>query len=307
MNTLKYRTLIRLIRKIDDKTVKGTVKENFRKYIFDGTEIWKKVKESNESIVNPFIDTITDQVEFNDALDFFRTDYRKYSVDLQGTTFCTFFYGKFDVNSINNDGDTIVSLLAIKSELTLDIIKFFSQHDFNYLHQYIVNGKYLSITDILIEKLKDMSRTPERKGVINKGESIFTKIKITINYLLDAMEIQAKKSTECIAGYQRCRKNYEDYLATNCRQYEILELQEKVKKLEVENQKIPKLEKRVSDIENELSSLRALITQNKENKNKHHNGPQRSWPNNRNQIAKSQSHDDSKTLIPNRRSGGGKK
>ena len=129
-----------------------------------------------------------------------------------------------------------------------------------------------------------MSRTPERKGGINKGESNFTKIKITISNLLDAMEIQAKKSTECTAGYQRCRKNYEDYLATNSRQYEIIELQEKVKKLEVENQKISKLEKRVSDIENELSSLKALITQNKENKNKHHNGPQRSWPNNRNQV-----------------------
>ena len=38
---------------------------------------------------------------------------------------------------INNDGNTIASVLAADYELTLDIINLLSEYDFDYLHQYI--------------------------------------------------------------------------------------------------------------------------------------------------------------------------
>ena len=83
MNTLKYRTLINLINKIDEKTGKGATKEVYRKYIVDGNELFKKIKENNDSsLINPLIDpSITDSVGFNDAIQFFKNDYRVSSLN----------------------------------------------------------------------------------------------------------------------------------------------------------------------------------------------------------------------------------
>ena len=81
MNTLKYRTLINLINKIDEKTGKGATKEVYRKYIVDGNELFKEIKEKNQdssSLINPLIDPIiqSDSVGFNDLIQFFKNDYR---------------------------------------------------------------------------------------------------------------------------------------------------------------------------------------------------------------------------------------
>ena len=64
---------------------------------------------------------------------------KKYGIgrELQATVFCTFFYGKFDVNMINTNGDSVLSLLAKENALSNDALKLFSEHEFDFFRQYI--------------------------------------------------------------------------------------------------------------------------------------------------------------------------
>lgn len=230
---LLFRVYLRLINNIAQKVTRTDgPKSQYEAYISEAEEKWTELFPSVNSPMK-FEDPIP---TFNDCINFLK---RTYPNGVLGTTFCTYFYGKVDVNMVNDNGQTIVSYLAKIGKLHQATIDLLLDHDFDFLST--TNGN--SLTD---ELLKENSRDNTELM-----DSIF-----------EAMRKQKVKSSTANGVYELSLEKYKDYKTDKekaAKDKEINNLKIKLEKFEIQNKKIPKLEARVTKLENELTDLRNLL------------------------------------------------
>jgi len=263
---LLYRVYLRLMNNIAQKVTRTEgPKSQYEAYITEAEEKWTEIFPSVNSPMK-FEDPIP---TFNDCVNFLK---RTYPNGVLGTTFCSYFYGKVDVNMVNDNGQTIVSYLAKIGQLHQASIDLLLDHDFDFLST--TNGN--SLTD---ELLKENSRDNTQ----------------LMDSILEAMRKQKVKSSSANGVYELSLEKYKDYKSDKekaAKDKEIKDLKQKLEKVEIQNKKIPKLESRVTKLENELTDLRNLLKEMLDSQNAcfKENDQKRSPPR-------------EKTLIPSRRSG----
>ena len=75
----------------------------------------------------------TGKIDIQAITSFTKINFKTYPNGVMGTTFCSYFYGKVDVNMVNDNGQTIVSYLAKIGQLHQATIDLLLDHDFDFL------------------------------------------------------------------------------------------------------------------------------------------------------------------------------